>query len=756
MAKAKVTITAYNQMSKGIKSAEQDLTNFQKIADKVGASLKAAFSVAAIGVAVKAIVNGAKECTAAYKTQLEAETKLENALKATGKQYEISAESMKAYARELQATTRFGDEAVLEAQALLVATEKLNQEGIEKTVALSADLAEAMGTDITSAAQKLSKVLQDPTKELDRLKTIGVSFTAQEKQQINALMEANDLYAAQDVILEKVRGKYEGLAEAIASTPVGTLDKIKNVLGDIKEDIGKGIVNSLAPAFDWILKMLQKIETWANQVANKSEFKYSLKQGVAGNTNLLANNFTSEYLREEISKRNETLFDQLIALEENYWLNTYLKKGNVALQDFLEMQQDQQIDLLMNLSNQDALFVGMVQEQLVEYNKAYAEVAALTTAIAKQDAKVQHSIDEYWASIEGNAGTVSFLKEAGLAGFQKYSWYDQNAMHNFQLNFGVGPSATLNAAYGRNGNVITSNVLNNLPDTVSESLLTKLANKFGASEDQTSAALSTATSSFLSNIGEAGDVIEKLATNMSTMGPLLGAIVTALEYVLQGFGENIKPILDEVVKYGLEPLREIGRVIATLIKPLLEEMMLLFRDSANSFMKAINMIAQALAPVIKIVTSVLSPILSQICNTLKMIEPILNVVCKAIAWVAGTFSYVNDVFQHIAAVILNWIAGFHIGSWKPFEGISVQDKGMPGSYDSYIKSYVSGVDTAASGVSMDASTQTAISSADYRGATSVTINIYAEGPIVGDGGMRQFAQMLREEFDALNYYGVTA
>ena len=86
MAKAKVTITAYNQMSKGIKSAEQDLTNFQKIADKVGASLKAAFSVAAIGVAVKAIVNGAKECTAAYKTQLEAETKLENALKATNKQ----------------------------------------------------------------------------------------------------------------------------------------------------------------------------------------------------------------------------------------------------------------------------------------------------------------------------------------------------------------------------------------------------------------------------------------------------------------------------------------------------------------------------------------------------------------------------------------------------------------------------------------------------------------------------------------------
>ena len=56
---------------------------------------------------------------------------------------------------------------------------------------------------------------------------------------------------------------------------------------------------------------------------------------------------------------------------------------------------------------------------------------------------------------------------------------------------------------------------------------------------------------------------------------------------------------------------------------------------------------------------------------------------------------------------------------------------------------------------MDSATETAISSASYRGATQVTINIYAEGPFVGDGGMREFARMIRDEFDALSYYGVT-
>ena len=53
------------------------------------------------------------------------------------------------------------------------------------------------------------------------------------------------------------------------------------------------------------------------------------------------------------------------------------------------------------------------------------------------------------------------------------------------------------------------------------------------------------------------------------------------------------------------------------------------------------------------------------------------------------------------------------------------------------------------------STQTAVSSASYQGATQVTINIYQEAPVVGDGGMQRFAQMIREEFFNLDYYSVT-
>lgn len=821
MAKAKVTITANNQMSKGIKAAEQELTSFQKVADKVGASLKAAFSVAAIAAAGKALVSVAKECSEAYKTQLDAETKLENALKATGKQYEVSAQSLKKYASQLQSTTRFGDDAILEAEALLVATEKLNKDGLEKTITLSADLAEAMGTDITSAAQTLSKVLQDPTKGLDRLKTIGVSFTVEEKEQIKALSEANELFKAQDLILEKVQGKYGGLAEAIASTPTGTLDKIKNVMSDIKEDLGQGIVGALAPAFEWILGALQKIHQWAADHIAEKDF-YSLLEG-SGTAQQIANKFSLEKMASALEEIENNYRLSLSNFEGTNW-GAALKQNGQSLADIVTRSDGQIRALFERIFGKGSETEQLIESALEDINETFRPMITwqkkLYDAIDIQNGT--YKLDELQRQqvLDARASssfTFGFRETSPLEDF-----YNGNASHMFQLAFGTsgspsldaalgkagsgtlalaiqnmaeydpremasagvkelmrqrnplvsffaditsdsiklstgapGGSPTLDAMFGRNGGFMLGNAIANRQQEDTRTDFQKLLDKLGTSDQQTAFG-NTVLNSFISNIGEAGSVISKLATNMSTMGPLLGAIATALEYVFQGFGQVLRPILDEVIKYGLEPLREIGRVLADLIKPILEELMPLFRDSADSFIGAINMVGQALAPVIRLITTVISPILSQLCNTLKMIEPVISVVAKVIAWLAGTVTYVVEVFQHIGATILNWIAGFHIGNWRPFEGIRVEDKGMPGDYNSYIKSYMSGIDNASTLSVNDASTQTAVSSAAYRGATNVTINIYAEGPLVGDGGMRQFAQMIRDEFEALNYYGVTA
>ena len=78
---------------------------------------------------------------------------------------------------------------------------------------------------------------------------------------------------------------------------------------------------------------------------------------------------------------------------------------------------------------------------------------------------------------------------------------------------------------------------------------------------------------------------------------------------------------------------------------------------------------------------------------------------------------------------------------------------FPGLYDRPVKWNEYEAHTSA--VTDTVSTQIALSSAFYWEATQVTINIYQEAPVVGNGGMRQFAQMVREAFTELDYYGVT-
>lgn len=104
----------------------------------------------------------------------------------------------------------------------------------------------------------------------------------------------------------------------------------------------------------------------------------------------------------------------------------------------------------------------------------------------------------------------------------------------------------------------------------------------------------------------------------------------------------------------------------------------------------------------------------------------------------------------------NAVARIHIGSWYPFKGLGGNKVSQPDTLENHVKNSLMDVNGSYYSTAESASTDTALSSASYRGATQVTINIYQMSPVVGDNGMREFAAMIREEFEALDYYGVSA
>lgn len=283
----KMKVTADTNSAKNeLQNISRQLTDMNKMSFTKMAAQFDVVTMAAkeVGHAIGKVVDTAKEWVNLYKIQETAEIKLTTALKATGNQYNLNANALKQYAANLQSVTRFGDEAIIEAESLLVATKKLNKEGIERTLEVSADLAEAMGTDITSAASQLAKILQEPTTGLDRLKQSGINFTEQEKEQIKQLTEANRLYEAQALVLDKVEASYGGLAKSLAEVDTGKLDKIKNVWGDIKENLGKGLLDMISPALDILYNRLKDISDLVNIVVNgdpTTNEKNSLLESIA-------------------------------------------------------------------------------------------------------------------------------------------------------------------------------------------------------------------------------------------------------------------------------------------------------------------------------------------------------------------------------------------------------------------------------------------------------------------------------------------
>ncbi len=430
----------------------------------------------------------------------------------------------------------------------------------------------------------------------------------------------------------------------------------------------------------------------------------------------------------------------------------------------------------------------MVQQINELLSPKIAEWAAdsSTTIGEKLATWTARSSDEYFEAAKTSFSSIgSFLKDWGVQAFGdlKDGWSEkwEKISSNFENMFGDDVSGFVTWFQGfltdHADDVSTSidpvlDAVEDVEDAVENSTKTflqtlgdklgNLASRItGATSEQGSSFGASVISSMTSSLGQAGEVAGKLAQNMATMGPLLGAIATALEYVFQGLAETLGPILNEFVQFGIEPLKELGRVIGDILILVFEDLMPLVEDSANFLMGIFNILGIVLKPIIQVLSGALRPVISAITNILEALTPVLKVLAKVFVTVTGTIQYVIQTLQHWVATLMNWLASLNLMGWEPFKGLRTTDPGSPGDFGKYIRSKWSSIDAAfeqssSGGSSVQTSTATAISSAGYQGATHVTINIYQEAPVVGDAGMREFARMIRSEFDQMAYFGSTA
>ena len=249
---------------------------------------------------------------------------------------------------------------------------------------------------------------------------------------------------------------------------------------------------------------------------------------------------------------------------------------------------------------------------------------------------------------------------------------------------------------------------------------------------------------------------------LSALGPVIDAFssgawwMASLAEIMEGFVTVMVPAINAVLAPVRDALQWIGQSLALVLVPVLDALM-----PAMTFIQRI--LTELMTPALQI----LSPIIETVASVLDALTPIIALVGKAftilmspVQFVADLFSWLGDWLQFLGECV--GVCAWNITHWFDTRAFPDTPGGFSSDAFSGLKGRLDAWDTleASKGAAIEAaensvSSSTALSSASYQGGTHVTINIYQEAPVVGDGGMKAFARMIRDEFEELDYYGVT-
>lgn len=230
--------------------------------------LKKAFSALGAVLSVTAVINAGKDAKEAYDEQAEASTKLAQVMRNT---MGAGQAETKAIEDLIDAQERLGVVAgeVQTEGAQELATYLTLSSSLETLIPVMNDMvAQQYGLAATtenavSIATMMGKVMNGQTSALSRY---GYSFTAAQEAVLKYGTEAQRAAVLAEVVSESVGG----MNKALAATPSGRLQQVKNTLGNIQETFGLAINRLLVlliPALNTLCSLLERVAAWADKVA---------------------------------------------------------------------------------------------------------------------------------------------------------------------------------------------------------------------------------------------------------------------------------------------------------------------------------------------------------------------------------------------------------------------------------------------------------------------------------------------------------
>jgi phage-related protein len=201
----------------------------------------------------------------------QAQAQTAAAIRSTGDASGMTVSSISNLATSLSNVTDFSKDTVQQGENMLLTFTGIGKQVFPDTTKTMLDMAQAMHQGPTQAAMMLGKALGDPTTGLTALQRVGVSFSAQEKEQIKTMMAHNDVVGAQKVMLKELSTEFGGSASAAGKTFAGALDIAKNRLENFEQNMGTALLPVLTNLMNMVssnvMPILQKFGDWFTNTA---------------------------------------------------------------------------------------------------------------------------------------------------------------------------------------------------------------------------------------------------------------------------------------------------------------------------------------------------------------------------------------------------------------------------------------------------------------------------------------------------------
>jgi len=245
-----------------------------KAIESAGTTVITGAAGAVVAIATSAALLGSKAIND-YRKLEESEIKLKSIFSNRGVETQKAAQKVFDFANSMQEITTFSRGTIIEASALIAGVTGFTDSKLTNATKIAIDLAATMGEDLSSAAIKVGRALNDPAQGMQALARSGVVFTENQKKYIEVLVASGRIDEARSILKEDLEGRFGGVAEQMAQG-TGAFTILTNELKSLSEEIGRTIAPEL-------IVVAEKLTEIAKNIRETSETWIYIKAFVIGN-----------------------------------------------------------------------------------------------------------------------------------------------------------------------------------------------------------------------------------------------------------------------------------------------------------------------------------------------------------------------------------------------------------------------------------------------------------------------------------------